>query len=142
MVTVDLPAARRLAVTIVVGQALVAVAIALLCLGFSGTLAAKSALLGGGINVLASGAMVLLAFGRSGGADAMQIARSFYIGEGLKLVIMIAGFILVLTTLKVSMVALFCAYVATFFVYWAALANVLPPLGGAPVRSIKVDHGN
>jgi hypothetical protein len=27
---------------------------------------------------------------------------------------------------------MFGAYVATFFVYWVALANALPPLGGRP----------
>jgi hypothetical protein len=37
----------------------------------------------------------------------------------------------VLRTLKVSPLAMFAAYVATFIVYWLALANALPSPGGS-----------
>jgi ATP synthase protein I len=132
LVTVDLPAARRLAVTIVMSQALLTAVIAVGCLLAFGPLAAKSAALGGGVNVLANLAMVLFAFGRPAGADAAQVARSFYVGEGVKLAVMVVAFVAVLTTTKVAMAPMFGAYVATFFVYWVALANALPPLGGRP----------
>lgn len=131
MATVDLPSARRLAVTIVLSQALLTALIALGCLAALGPFAAKSAALGGGINVLANLAMAVFAFGRPTGTEATRVARSFYVGEGAKLAVMIAGFVVVLSTTKVAMAPLFGAYVATFFVYWLALANVLPPLGGS-----------
>jgi F0F1-type ATP synthase assembly protein I len=128
--TMDLPAARRLAVSVVAGQALLTAIIAGACALAFGPLAGKSAALGGGINVLAGLAMVLFAFGRRAGTDPARIARSFFVGEGVKLGVMVAAFVVVLTTMKVSMGALFATYVATFFVYWIALANALPPLGG------------
>ncbi|MDB6092330.1 MAG: hypothetical protein JWN85_5114, partial [Gammaproteobacteria bacterium] len=39
-------------------------------------------------------------------------------------------FVVVLKMMKVAPLALFAAFMATFFVYWVALANALPPLGG------------
>jgi ATP synthase protein I len=110
----------------VLGQLGLTAVIALLCLFVAGPLAAKSAALGGGISALASLAMALLAFGQGPGADAQRIARGFYVGEGVKLAVMIAAFVVVLRTTRVSMGAMFGAYVATFFVYWLALANALP----------------
>jgi len=38
-------------------------------------------------------------------------------------------FVVVLKVLKVTPAALFAAYVATFFVYWIALASALPRFG-------------
>lgn len=123
MVTVDLPTARRIAVGIVLGQLALTATLALLCYALAGALSAKSAALGGGINTLASLAMVLLAFGNKPGADAQSVARAFYLGEGVKIAVMIGSFVLVLNTMKVSMGALLGAYIATFFVYWIALAR-------------------
>lgn len=140
MVTVDLPTARRIAVGIVFGQLALTAVIALLCYVLAGSLAARSAAIGGGINTLASLAMVLLAFGHKSGADAQQVARAFYLGEAVKLAVMIAAFVVVLNTVKVSMGALFGAYIATFFVYWIALARsssaftVAAPSGAATER--------
>jgi F0F1-type ATP synthase assembly protein I len=132
----DLPAARRLAVSVVLGQAALTAVIAGLCFVVFGPLAGQSAALGGGINVLAGLAMVLFAFGRKAGTDPAGIARSFFIGEGVKLAVMVGSFVVVLTTLKVSMGALFATYVATFFVYWLALANALPSFTGRrPARA-------
>jgi hypothetical protein len=42
-------------------------------------------------------------------------------------------FVVVLKLLKVSPAALFAAYVATFFVYWWALASALPSFGARAV---------
>jgi ATP synthase protein I len=128
--SIDLPAARRLAVSVLVGQALLTAVIAGVCALVFGAFAARSAAIGGGINVLAGLAMVLFAFNRRAGSDPARIARSFLVGEGVKLAVMVAAFVVVLTTMKVSMGALFATYVATFFVYWIALANALPPLAG------------
>jgi hypothetical protein len=38
--------------------------------------------------------------------------------------------VVVLRTVKVTPFAMLATYVATFFVFWVALANMLPPLGG------------
>ena len=77
-----------------------------------------------------SAALALIGFGSRAGASADQVAKSFYVGEGVKLAVTVAAFIAVFTTMKVSFAALFGTYIATLFVYWIALANALPPLAG------------
>lgn len=130
MVAVDLPNARRLAFSVVAGQALVTLVFALAAFAIAGTKAAVSAMIGGGIATLASLAMAVLAFGRAAGADAERIVRAFYVGEAVKLGLMVVLFAVVLKTMEVSPGALFGAFAATFLVYWVALANALPPLVG------------
>lgn len=137
MVAVDLPNARRLAFGVVAGQAAVTVIFALACFAIAGGNAALSALVGGGIGTLSSLAMALLAFGRGAGTDPQRIVRAFYLGEAAKLGLAVVLFVVVLKAMKVSPGALFGAYVATFLVYWVALANALPPLGGAPPAGRK-----
>jgi ATP synthase protein I len=137
VVSVDLPNARRLAFSVVAGQTAVTLLAALVSFAIAGSNAAVSALVGGGIGTLASLAMAVLAFGRSAGADGVRIVRAFYLGEAAKLGLAVVLFVVVLKAMKVSPAALFGAYVATFFVYWIALANALPPLGGRPPAGPK-----
>jgi len=132
VVAVDLPNARRLAFSVVAGQAAITLIFALASLAIAGSTAALSALIGGGIGTLASLVMALIAFGRNAGMDAQRVMRAFYVGEAAKLGLVVVLFVVVLKAMKVSPGALFGAYVATFFVYWIALANALPPLGGRP----------
>ena len=115
---------------LVLGQAAVTLAVALVCYVIAGLNGALSALLGGGISTLASLVMALLSFGRNTGNDAQRAVRAFYVGESFKVILVVALFVVVLKSMKVSPGAMFAAYVATFFVYWIALANALPPLGG------------
>jgi ATP synthase protein I len=132
--------ARRMAYSIVIWQAVTTVGVALVSGLIAGGLAAMSALIGGGISTLASFAMALLAFRKGTSADAMSAVRGFFAGEAAKLATVIVLFIVVLRTLKVSPLAMFAAYVATFFVYWVALANALPTLGGSPGGGSSVRH--
>jgi ATP synthase protein I len=134
---VELPNARRLAFSVVAGQAAVTLIFALASLAIGGANAGLSALIGGGIGTLASLVMALLAFGRGAGTDAQRIVRAFYLGEAAKLGLVVVLFVVVLKAMKVTPAALFGAYVATFFVYWIALANALPPLGGGSPRNRK-----
>jgi F0F1-type ATP synthase assembly protein I len=73
--------------------------------------------------------MAAMSFRQSSLANAYSAVRGFYVGEAAKLATVVVLFVLVLLTLKVSPLAMFAAYVATFFVYWVALANALPTLG-------------
>jgi ATP synthase protein I len=130
VVTLELPQARRLAMSVVLGQVVVTVVAALICFAAWGRVPGLSALLGGGISAIASAALALIGFGSRAGAPADQVAKSFYVGEGVKLAVTVAAFIAVFTTMKVSFAALFGTYIATLFVYWIALANALPPLAG------------
>jgi F0F1-type ATP synthase assembly protein I len=84
--------------------------------------------------------LALIGFSSPAGAAPETIARKFYIGEGTKLAVTVASFVVVILTLKVSFPALFGAYIATLFVYWIALANALPPLAGTGSRASTAKH--
>jgi len=117
--------------SVVLGQVVVTVVAAVICFAVWGRVAGISALVGGGISAIASLVLVLIGFAPRAGAQPEQLARAFYVGEGVKLAVMVALFVVVFLTLKVSFAALFATYIATLFVYWIALANALPPLAGA-----------
>jgi F0F1-type ATP synthase assembly protein I len=63
--------------------------------------------------------------------------RAFFVGETAKIAIVIVLFVAVLKTMKVVPLAMLGTYIATFFVFWVALANALPPLGGTRRRMDK-----
>jgi ATP synthase protein I len=130
LVTLELPQARRLAASVVLGQVVITVVAAAICFAVWGRTAGLSALVGGGISAVASGALAIIGFAAPAGAAAERIARAFYVGEATKLAVTVVLFVIVFVTMKVSFAALFGAYIATLFVYWIALANALPPLSG------------
>ena len=128
VVSIDAAQARRVAYSVVLWQGAVTIVVALVSYAIAGRLAALSALIGGGISTLASLVMAALSFKQSSLANAYSAVRGFYVGEAAKLATVVVLFVMVLRTLKVSPLAMFAAYVATFFVYWVALANALPTL--------------
>jgi F0F1-type ATP synthase assembly protein I len=130
VIAIDLPNPRRLALSVVLGQAAVTVVCALVSWAIAGPHAALSALLGGGISSVASLAMALVGFGRNAATDPQRAVRAFFVGESAKVAVVIVLFVVVLKTMKVVPLAMLGSYVATFFVFWVALANALPPLGG------------
>lgn len=127
-----------MAYTVVFWQAVTTVIVALVSFVVAGGQAAVSALVGGGISTLASLAMVVLAFRQSAGASALSAVQAFFVGEAAKLATVIVLFIVVLRTMKVSPLAMFAAFMATFLVYWVALANALPTLGGSSSSGTSV----
>lgn len=131
MLAIDLPRARRLALRVVLGQAGVSVFAALCALRIGGARAAVSALLGGGIATVASLAMAGLVFGGGAGSAARALGM-FYIGEAVKLLIVVVLFVVVLSVVRVAPLAMFAAFAATFLVYWIALLSALPAVSGAP----------
>ena len=130
MVTLELPQARRLAGSVVLGQVVITVVAAAICFAVWGRTAGLSALAGGGISSAASAVLALIGFAAPAGAAAERVARAFYVGEAAKLGVTVTLFVVIFLTMKVSFAALFGAYIATLFVYWIALANALPPLAG------------
>jgi F0F1-type ATP synthase assembly protein I len=131
VLTVALPEARRLASGVVAGQAVVTLVVALACYGIAGSAAAVSAAIGGGISTFATLVLVLLAFRGAAAGDPGRAARAFFTGEAAKVVVMITLFVVVLKFVNVTAGALFAGFVATFFVYWIALANALPAFPGS-----------
>jgi F0F1-type ATP synthase assembly protein I len=114
----------------VLGQVVVTVLAAIICFAVWGRTPGISALVGGAISVIASAVLAVIGFSAPAGAAPETIARKFYMGEGTKLAVTVASFVIVFVTMKVNFAALFGAYIATLFVYGIALANALPPLGG------------
>jgi ATP synthase protein I len=114
-------AARRLAFEVVLGQAAVTLIAALVGWMAAGRTAALSALLGGGIATLASFAMVAVAFRHSTAVSPARLLGAFFGGEALKLVLVVALFVVVLRWLHPAPIALLATYGATFLVYWLAL---------------------
>ena len=139
VIAIDLPDARRLALSVVLGQAAVTLICALAAWLMFDFRAALSAALGGGISAAASLAMALLGFGGRSATDPERAVRAFFVGEIAKIAVMIVLFVAVLKTIKVVPLAMLGTYVATFFVFWVALANALPPLGGGARRRADAD---
>ena len=128
---IDLPHARRLALRVVLGQAVVTAIAALVAAATVDRRAALSALLGGGIATLGSLLMAVLAFRGGAVGDAQRAMGAFYAGEAAKVALVIALFVAVLRWVNVAPLAMFAAFAATFLVYWIALLSALPAMSGA-----------
>jgi ATP synthase protein I len=126
VIAIDLPNPRRLAISVVLGQAAVTLLCALVSWAMADSSAAVSALLGGGISSVASLAMAYVGFGKEAATDPYRAVRAFFVGEAAKVVVVIVLFVVVLKTMKVVPLAMLGSYVATFVVFWVALAHGLP----------------
>jgi ATP synthase protein I len=142
VIAIDLALARRLALSVVLGQAAVTAICALAAWLIADAHAALSAALGGGISTVASLAMAFLGVGGRSAVDPQRALRTFFVGETAKVFVMIVLFIVVLKTMKVVPLAMLGTYAATFLVFWVALANLLPPLGGTGQGSANAKAGN
>jgi ATP synthase protein I len=115
-------------------------AVTLLCVLVSWVIAdsraALSALLGGGISSVASLAMALVGFSRQAATDPQRAIRAFFAGEAAKVAVVIVLFVVVLKTMKVVPLAMLGSYIATFAVFWVALANGLS--GSDGLRSKRI----
>jgi ATP synthase protein I len=131
VLAIDLPHARRLAFGVVLAQAAVTVTATLIAWGVADRRAALSALLGGGIATAGSLVMAALVFGGGRAMDPQRVLGMFYLGEAVKVALVIVLFVLVLKLVNVAPLAMFVAFAATFLVYWIALVSALPSLGGA-----------
>ncbi len=141
MIAIDLALARRLALSVVLGQAAVTVVCALAAWLIADADAALSAAMGGGISTVASLAMAFLGVGGRSAVAPQRALATFFVGETAKVLVMIVLFIVVLKTMKVVPLAMLGTYAATFLVFWVALANLLPPLGGTRIGSADAKAG-
>lgn len=131
MLAIDLPRARRLAFGVVLGQAGVTVTAALCAWALADQRSALSALLGGGIATAGSLVMAGLVFAGAASAGASRALGLFYIGETVKIALVVVLFVVVLKLVRVAPLAMFVSFAATFLVYWIALLSALPGLSGA-----------
>ncbi|MEO8306991.1 MAG: ATP synthase subunit I [Pseudomonadota bacterium] len=126
-----LPDLRRVAYGLVLAQFILTVIVALVSLVFWNRSVALSAVIGGGIGVVANLVLALVAF-RKPGQTLAQMVSAFYVGEAAKFGVTIVLFVVVLSTMKGRLVpgALFGAFVATFLVHWLVLPRAMRKLDG------------
>jgi ATP synthase protein I len=122
MSTIDVSGARRAALMVVLGQLAATLILAATFLIGWDTRAAVSALIGGGVSVAASLAMVFFMF-RGASADPQRILRSAYRGEAAKLGITVLLIVAALKSMELAVVPFFVTYAATLLVYWIALVK-------------------
>jgi ATP synthase protein I len=123
VIAIDLPNPRRLALSVVLGQATVTLLCALVSWAIADSRAAVSALLGGGISSVASLAMALVAFRKAASMSPQRALSAFFTGEAAKVAVVIVLFVVVLKTMQVVPQAMLGAYIATFVVFLVVLAN-------------------
>jgi ATP synthase protein I len=123
VIAIDGSSPRRLAFGVALGQAAVALAAAALSWAIADFRAALSAALGGGISSVATFAMALLSFSNGAATDPLRAIRAFFVGEAVKVIVVIALFVAVLKTMKIVPLAMLGGYIATFFVFWIVLAK-------------------
>lgn len=128
-------AAKRVAYGVVRGQAATTLVAALAGWLLGGGHVGMSAALGGAIGTAASLGMALMAFRGESAASPARILGTFYAGEMVKVAIAIVSFIVVLKLTGASPLPMFCAYMATFVVYWIVLARMALPVLSATRRA-------
>ncbi len=74
--------------------------------------------------------MAVLVFGGGTAPDAQRVLGMFYLGEAVKVAVVIVLFVVALKCVNVVPLAMFAAFAATFLVYWIALVSALPSLSG------------
>ncbi len=125
---------RRLAVWILAAQVAATLSIALVAYLVVGPDAAASALAGGGIGVVANFFMALQSLRPA--ASAGQALGRMMLGQGAKVFMTLAGFLVLARTPDVVWAAAIVGYMATIVVFWLVpvlAARRLPPrsLGSA-----------
>ena len=118
---------RRQALWVVMGQVAVAVGGALICYAARDARSSLSALIGGGIGAASTLVQVVIGLRNSDGKEPRAVMRSFFRGSAMKLVVTVVLFVLALRGRNLAAGPLFVTYVATFLVYWLALARSLRP---------------
>ncbi len=112
--------ARKSARQLLMIQALIAIACAGGAFGLSGGRAAWSALLGGAVCIIPNGIFAFLALRHAGARAARDIARAFYLGEALKLILTGVLFAIVLVVVPVSAPAVLISFIVCLQAQWFA----------------------
>ena len=113
--------AKRVTRTVLLIQLLVTLLSAAVSLVLGSAHAAYSALVGGGVSTLATLYFASQVFSVHIGSPAAKIARAFYWGDLVKLLLTIILLSIALLWLDVSPLPLLLAYMAALMAYWLAL---------------------
>jgi ATP synthase protein I len=113
--------AKQVTRTIIAIQLLVTLLIAAISLALSDYRAAYSAVIGGGISTLVTFYFASKVFSVRIGSPAAKVARAFYIGEVVKLLLTVLLLSATLLWLPIVPLPLLLAYIAALMAYWLAL---------------------
>ncbi|MDH4021891.1 MAG: ATP synthase subunit I [Gammaproteobacteria bacterium] len=91
-----------------------------------GEAAVRSALMGGGIGVVAGLYQALRMFRFSAAIDPARFYRGVWVSEAVKILLTVALFIFAIRVLRPVFAPMIVAYAATFLAYWAALGTGYP----------------
>ena len=123
MVTKEITISRTAAFKLVYVQLIITVVIALLSYTYSGLVSAYSVLLGGAVYILPNIYFVIYVFRDMDQKDPFAIARLFYYGETMKLLLTVVIFALCFALVKpLHAVPLFATYILLMIVNMAGLA--------------------
>ena len=101
-------------------QLSITVLLAIIAVMLSGTMAAKSALLGGLVSLVPNAYFARKLFRHQGAHAARQIVNSFYKGEANKMFLSIIMFALVFKFFKIIPLVFFAVYIVAQMVFWFA----------------------
>ena len=124
--------AKQVTRKIIAIQLLLMLLIAAVALALGGVKTAYSALTGGSVSLLVTLYFASKVFAVRPGAPAAKVARAFYLGETIKLLLAAALLSGALLFLDVSPLPLLLAYSAVLMAHWLAL----PFTFHAPVRTL------
>jgi ATP synthase protein I len=102
-------------------QLLVTLLVATVALAFGDLQAAYSAVVGGGISTLVTLYFASTVLSVRIGSPAAKIARAFYVGEVVKILLTVVLLSVAFLWLEVSPLPLLLAYMAALMAYWLAL---------------------
>ena len=117
---------RRAAYRLAAWQAALTFGVAAVAAAVGGIPAAQSALMGGGINIVAGLYQALRMFSGQAALQPERVMRSVYTGEAIKIALTVALFIVVIRVMRPQFAPMIVAYAATFVVYLVALGTGYP----------------
>ncbi len=117
--------ARKATTKILLVQLVITCLATSVCLLLPSLKGAYSAAIGGGISIIVTLYFAAQVFSKANGYSANKIARSFYLGEAIKIVLTIILFSVAILWLNVSFLPLFLTYAATLMAYWLVLPFTL-----------------
>ena len=117
---------RRAAYRLAAWQAALTFGVAAVAAAVGGVEAAQSALMGGGISIVAGLYQALRMFSGQAALQPERFMRSVYTGEAIKIALTVALFIVVIGVMRPQFAPMIVAYAATFVVYLVALGTGYP----------------
>ena len=117
---------RRAAYRLAAWQAALTCGVAAVAAAIGGVAAAQSALMGGGINIVAGLYQALRMYSGQAALQPERFMRAVYTSEAIKIALTVALFIVVIRVMRPQFAPMIVAYAATFVVYLVALGTGYP----------------